>query len=147
MARYNNFFDVKGSPASKGDEDIPYFMTPTDDETPTPHADGNMLEAISAQLNRLSERVCDDIAKHRKSPDSGGFLLYYLTDRNGEPLKSTQMTGIGATKVDIETSAGFSNLLKQCESQSAALRIDEHFYSDDPHPTTIFRVIVDGWDE
>ena len=122
-------------------------MTPNDDETPLPHTDGDMLEAISAQLDRLSERVCDDINKHRNSPDSGGFLLYYLTDRNGEPLKSTQMIEIGATKTDIETSTGFSHLQKQCESQSAALRIDEHFYSDDPQPTTIYRVIVDGWAE
>jgi hypothetical protein len=122
-------------------------MTPKDDETPLPHNDGDMLEAISAQLDRLSERVCDDIDKHRNSPDSGGFLLYYLTDRNGEPLKSTQMIDIAATKTDIETRTGFSNLLKQCESQSAALRIDEHFYSDDPQPTTIYRVIVDGWAE
>lgn len=122
-------------------------MTAKDDETPLPDADGGMLEAISAQLNRLSERVCDDISKHRNSSDSGGFLLYYLTDRQGEPLKSTQMAGVAATKIDIEACAGFSNLLEQCKSQSASMRIDEHFYSDDPQPTTIYRVIVDGWAE
>jgi hypothetical protein len=122
-------------------------MMPPEDEPALPERDGAMLDAISAQLDRLAERVCDDIDKHKGSQDTGGFLLYYLTDQNGEPLKSTQMTAAGSTKTEIELSSGFNNLLSQCESRSAKVRIDEHFYSDDPQVTTIYRVIVDGWDE
>jgi len=40
-------------------------MTPHDEETPRPSPDADMLDAISAQLSRVAERVCDDIEKNR----------------------------------------------------------------------------------
>lgn len=107
--------------------------------------DQKLLTLISDQLGTLADRVQRDIDANAKSRDTSGFLLYYLTDSNGEPLKSTQTDAASIQANDIEMTNGYSFLRDQCDERSAGLRLDQHYYSDDPKPTTIFRIIVDGW--
>lgn len=107
--------------------------------------DQKLLTLISDQLAVLADRVRRDIDANAKSRDTSGFLLYYLTDSNGEPLKSTQTDAASIQANDIEMTSGYSFLRDQCHERSAELRLDQHYYSDDPKPTTIFRIIVDGW--
>ena len=52
------------------------------------------LAAISEQLERLMVRVADDVARYadaKVGPAGGGFVIYYLTDESGEPLKTTTL--------------------------------------------------------
>lgn len=107
--------------------------------------DARMLATISNQFGRMADRVVDDVEATGRTTAANGFLLYYLTDPTGEPLKSLQTRACGITLNDIQSTPGYGTLRDLCESNDARLRIDEHFYSDDPEPTTIYRVIVDGW--
>lgn len=124
------------TPSHSSDED-----TATDADQP----DQKLLTLISDQLSVLADRVQRDIDANAKSRDTSGFLLYYLTDSNGEPLKSTQTEAASIQANDIEMTGGYSFLRDQCHERTAELRLDQHYYSDDPKPTTIFRIIVDGW--
>lgn len=111
-------------------------------------APGRTLSTISDQLERLVTRVADDVARYadaKVGPTGGGFVIYYLTDDSGEPLKTTNAAESGISLDDIQRTAGFAGLRRYCEELSLSLRIDEHFYADDPQPTKIYRVIVDGW--
>ncbi len=107
-----------------------------------------LLQALSDQLLDLRSRVADDVARYADpavGPSGGGFVIYYLTDDNGEPLKDVTALDRGITIQEIENTAGFSKLRQFCEQQSLKVRIDEHFYANDPQPTKVYRVVVDGW--
>ena len=104
-----------------------------------------MLDSVSAQFRRLKRRVGEDIEKYADDPESNGFVIYYLTDQGGEPLKSTQTQAARLALSDLEETDGYADLKATCESLSVELRLDEHFYSDDPATTTIYRVVVHGW--
>jgi hypothetical protein len=111
-------------------------------------APGRTLATISDQLERLVTRVADDVARYadaKVGPTGGGFVIYYLTDDSGEPLKTTNAAESGISLDDIQRTAGFARLRRYCEELSLSLRIDEHFYADEPQPTKIYRVVVDGW--
>ena len=115
---------------------------------PTNDTRGRMLSTISDQLERLMTRVADDVARYadaKVGPSGGGFVIYYLTDESGEPLKTTNAGDQGITLDDIQRTGGFERLRSYCEELSLSLRIDEHYYADDPRPTKIYRVVVDGW--
>jgi len=51
----------------------------------------------------------------------------------------------GISLEDIQRTAGYAHLARYCEELGLSLRIDEHYYADEPRPTKIFRVVVDGW--
>ena len=61
-----------------------------------------MLDSVSAQFRRLKRRVGEDIEKYANDPESNGFVIYYLTDQGGEPLKSTQTQAAGLALSDLE---------------------------------------------
>ena len=106
------------------------------------------LAAISEQLERLMVRVADDVARYadaKVGPAGGGFVIYYLTDESGEPLKTTNAGDHGISLEDIQSTRGFDRLRGYCEELSLSVRIDEHYYADEPLPTKIYRVVVDGW--
>ncbi len=108
----------------------------------------SFLTVISEQLVELVGRVEEDVARYADSevgPAGGGFVIYYLTDENGEPLKDVTAKDLGANLQDILDTRGFQQLQEFCESRSLKVRVDEHFYANDPRPTKIYRVIVDGW--
>ena len=93
-------------------------------------------------------RVADDVARYadaKVGPTGGGFVIYYLTDDSGEPLKTSNAGDQGIALADIHRTGGYSRLRDYCEELSLSLRIDEHFYADEPQPTKIYRVVVDGW--
>lgn len=111
--------------------------------TPSP-----LLQNLSDQLLTLKSRVADDVARYADSsvgPSGGGFVIYYLTDDNGEPLKDLTALDRGISTQEIEQTAGFKKLQQYCDQQSLKVRLDEHFYANDPKPTKIYRVVVDGW--
>ena len=106
------------------------------------------LAAISEQLERFMVRVADDVARYadaKVGPAGGGFVIYYLTDESGEPLKTTNAGDHGISLEDIQSTRGFDRLRGYCEELSLSVRIDEHYYADEPLPTKIYRVVVDGW--
>ncbi|WPZ33621.1 hypothetical protein T8K17_20590 [Thalassobaculum sp. OXR-137] len=108
----------------------------------------SFLETISTQLLDLVARVEDDVARYadaKVGPAGGGFVIYYLTDENGEPLKDVTAADLGTSLSDIVATKGFQQLQDHCEMRDLKVRIDEHFYATDPRPTKIYRVIVDGW--
>ena len=106
------------------------------------------LATISDQLERLAMRVADDVARYAdaKAGSAGaGFVIYYLTDNSGEPLKTTNAGDFGISLDDIQRTGGYAHLSSYCEELSLSLRIDENYYADEPRPTKIYRVVVDGW--
>lgn len=108
----------------------------------------SFLHTVSNQLLELVSRVEDDVARYadsRVGPTGGGFVIYYLTDENGEPLKDITVMDLGASLADIVETRGFQQLQEYCEMRDLKVRIDEHFYASDPRPTKIYRVIIDGW--
>ena len=115
---------------------------------PSDDTRGRTLSTISDQLERLMTRVADDVARYADAkigPTGGGFVIYYLTDDSGEPLKTSNAGDQGITLADIQRTAGYIRLRTYCEELALSLRIDEHFYADEPRPTKIYRVVVDGW--
>jgi hypothetical protein len=57
-------------------------------KTTVAEPDASFLRTISDQLLDLVSRVEDDVARYADSkvgPAGGGFVIYYLTDENGEP--------------------------------------------------------------
>ena len=117
-------------------------------KTTVAEPDASFLHTISTQLLELVSRVEDDVARYadcKVGPAGGGFVIYYLTDENGEPLKDVTASDLGASLSDIVATKGFQQLRDHCEMRDLKVRIDEHFYATDPRPTKIYRVIVDGW--
>lgn len=108
----------------------------------------SFLETVSDQLLELTGRVSEDVATYADTEvgaTGGGFVIYYLTDADGEPLKDTIAADMGVELDDILQTKGFLRLRDFCEARSLKVRIDEHFYANEPRPTKIYRVIVDGW--
>ena len=117
-------------------------------KTTVAEPDASFLHTISTQLADLVSRVEEDVARYADSkvgPTGGGFVIYYLTDENGEPLKDVTASDLGTSLSDIIATKGFRQLRDHCEMRDLKVRIDEHFYATDPRPTKIYRVIVDGW--
>lgn len=110
--------------------------------------DASFLSTISDQLLDLVNRVEEDVARYADTEvgqSGGGFVIYYLSDENGEPLKDVTALDLGSSLKDITETRGFQHLREFCEARDLKVRIDEHFYANDPRPTKIYRVIVDGW--
>lgn len=108
----------------------------------------SFISTLSDQLSGMVSRVEDDVARYADTAvgsAGGGFVIYYLTDENGEPLKDVTASDLGIGLKDIIETKGFQQLRAHCEWQNLKVRIDEHFYANDPRPTKIYRVIVDGW--
>jgi hypothetical protein len=117
-------------------------------KTTVAEPNASFLHAVSDQLLELVNRVEDDVARYadsRVGPAGGGFVIYYLTDENGEPLKDVTAADLGTSLADIVETRGFQQLQEHCEMRNLKVRIDEHFYASDPRPTKIYRVIIDGW--
>lgn len=110
--------------------------------------DPSFLEMVSDQLVALTQRVAEDVTRYADAEvgrNGGGFVIYYLTDSNGEPLKDVTSIDLGAGLSDIVSTRGFAQLREYCEARALKVRIDAHFYANEPKPTKIYRVIVDGW--
>ena len=117
-------------------------------KTTVPPPNASFLHDISDQLLDLTTRIEEDVARYADSevgPRGAGFVIYYLSDQNGEPLKDVTAASSGISLGDILETRGFQQLRDFCEIRSMSVRIDEHFYANDPQPTKIFRIIVDGW--
>src|SRR3546814_15409771 len=85
------------------------------DDLPGPSVDtrGRTLSTISDQLERLMTRVADDVARYadaKVGPTGGGFVIYYLTDESGEPLKTRNAGDHGISLADIERTVGYRDL-------------------------------------
>src|SRR3546814_16011122 len=107
------------------------------DDLPGPSVDtrGRTLSTISDQLERLMTRVADDVARYagaKVGPTGGGFVIYYLTDDSGEPLKTSNAGDHGISLADIESTAGYRHLQTYCADFPLSLRLDEHSYADTP---------------
>lgn len=111
-------------------------------------AKSRLIEHISKQFAEIQLRVDSDVARHaHASPCEAalGFVLYFLKDISGEPLKDVQLAPAGITTEDMEATAGYKALMAHCERLFLKVRLDAHFYSDKPQLTRIYQVIVDGW--
>jgi hypothetical protein len=75
----------------------------------------------------------------------GGFVAYSLKATNGEPLRDLALEDLEITVGNIRETKGYIDLAARCEEMEWRVRIDRQFYSDTPKPSSIFRVIVDGW--
>ncbi|MDA1308373.1 MAG: hypothetical protein O2985_02080 [Proteobacteria bacterium] len=106
------------------------------------------LTWISRQLQDLKMNVVDDVSQNRDDASGtpgGGFVAYSLKAVNGEPLRDTSITDLAITVENIKETDGYIALAIRCEELEWNVRIDPQFYSDAPNPSSIFRVIVDGW--
>ena len=63
----------------------------------------------------------------------------------GEPLKDTALVRFGITMKDMEGVAGFEKLVEACKVRHLTARLEEHFYSQQPVFTRIYKVVIDGW--
>src|SRR3546814_18659693 len=77
------------------------------DDLPGPSVDarGRTLSTISDQLEGLMTRVADDVARYadaKVGPTGGGFVIYYLTDDSGEPLKTSNAGDQGISLAGLE---------------------------------------------
>jgi len=106
------------------------------------------LKWISGQLHALKSQVIADLQSNRDDTSGvpgGGFVAYSLKSTNGEPLRDTTIEALDITLGNIRETSGFMDLSAWCEELEWRVRIDRQFYSDHPSPSSIFRVIVDGW--
>lgn len=106
------------------------------------------LKWISGQLDALKSQVVSDVQSNRDDMSGvpgGGFVAYSLKSTNGEPLRDTTIEALGITIDNIRETSGFMDLAARCEQLEWRVRIDRQFYSEHPSPSSIFRVIVDGW--
>ncbi|EKE76475.1 MULTISPECIES: hypothetical protein [Oceanibaculum] len=116
------------------------------------HQDRNSREAvllhISRQFEDIAKRVSQDVTHHAASspvPAAVGFVLYFLRNSEGEPLKDTTLVRVGITMKEMEETEGFANLVETCKLRHLTARLEEHFYSQQPVFTRIYKVVVDGW--
>ena len=62
-------------------------------------------------------RVADDVARYadaKVGPAGGGFVIYYLTDDSGEPLKTTNAGDQGISLEDLQKTRGYDRLRSYC---------------------------------
>ena len=112
-------------------------------------ARSRLLAAVSRQLTGMVSSVADDVAENRDSESGtpgGGFLAYSLTNDEGALLKSTYTQDQSVGLEDMQSTIGWSTLSSHCERLQLRLRLEEHFYSDEPELTKIYRVVIDGWE-
>jgi len=106
------------------------------------------LNWISGQLHDLKFQVVADVQSNRDDASGvpgGGVVAYSLKSTNGEPLRDTTIEALDITVGNIRETSGFMDLAAWCEELEWRVRINRQFYSDHPTPSSIFRVIVDGW--
>jgi hypothetical protein len=106
------------------------------------------LTWISSQLHALKGHVLEDVTGNKDDASGmpgGGFVAYSLKASNGEPLRDSSIEGMDISIGNIRETTGFMDLAARCEELEWRVRIDRQFYSDHPEPSSIFRVIVDGW--
>jgi hypothetical protein len=106
------------------------------------------LTWISGQLHALTAHVVEDVMGNKDDASGspgGGFVAYSLKATNGEPLRDSSIEDLDITIGNIQDTAGYLDLAGRCEALEWRVRIDRQFYSDHPKPSSIFRVIVDGW--
>lgn len=106
------------------------------------------LKWISNQLHALESQVASDVQSNRDDASGvpgGGFVAYSLKSTNGEPLRDTMIDALDITVGNIRETSGFMGLSARCEALEWRVRIDRQFYSEHPSPSSIFRVIIDGW--
>lgn len=116
------------------------------------HKDRHSREAvllhISRQFEEIAQRVAQDVTHHAASspiPAAVGFVLYFLRNSEGEPLKDTALVRFGITMKEMEETAGFAKLVETCKLRRLTARLEEHFYSQQPVFTRIYKVVIDGW--
>lgn len=106
------------------------------------------LTWISQQFQNLVGNVVPDVSENRDGASGvqgGGFIAYSLQAKNGEPLRNVTIEELEITVDDILKTTGYMALGAHCEALDLRLRLDRHFYSDHPQPSSIFRVVIDGW--
>jgi hypothetical protein len=106
------------------------------------------LTWISGQLHKLKANVLEDVRGNQNDASGtpgDGFVAYSLKAANGEPLHDSAMDELDLTIGNIRETTGFMDLAARCEELEWRVRIDRQFYSDHPKPSSILRVIVDGW--
>ena len=106
------------------------------------------LAWISRQLQDLVNDVVLDVSQNRdgaSGTEGGGFIAYSLQATNREPLRDVTIAELEITVDNIVKTTGYVALAARCESLKLNLRLDRHFYSDHPQPSSIYRVIIDGW--
>lgn len=107
-----------------------------------------VLLHISRQLEDIAKRVAQDVTHHAASssvPAAVGFVLYFLRNAEGEPLKDTTLVRFGITIQEMEATAGFEKLAEACKARHLTARLEEHFYSQQPVFTRTYKVVIDGW--
>lgn len=116
------------------------------------HQDRHSREAvllhISRQFEAIAKRVAQDVTHHAAGnpvPAAVGFVLYFLRNAEGEPLKDTTLLRFGIAMKEMEATAGFGKLLEACKVRHLTARLEEHFYSQQPVFTRIYKVVIDGW--
>lgn len=117
-------------------------------QSTNPMSRDRLLEHVSQQFKAIRTRVSDDVAATATGDEhrANSFVLYSLKDDAGEPLKDSTTRPVGLVRDDLERTDGFRRLKQHCERLYLKVRLDEHFYAEEPEPTKIFRLIVDGWD-
>jgi hypothetical protein len=106
------------------------------------------LTWINRQLQDLKMNVVADVSKNRDDASftlGDGFIAYSLKAVNGEPLRDTSIAYHEITVENNRVTDGHIALAIRCEELEWNVRIDPQFYSDSANPSSIFRVIVDGW--
>lgn len=118
---------------------------PTDTDIPDAP---EILYFVSQQFFKLLSQISKDISRNRDDDISReviGFVGYHLTDQAGEPLKDLKITEAGLSINDLKNTDGFIRLKNYCDGLRYNLRLDAHFYADEPENVRILRVVVDGW--
>ncbi len=108
-----------------------------------------LIAAISRQLTGMVSSVADDVAQNRDAESGvpgGGFLAYSLTNDDGALLKSTHANDHSVSVEDMQSTIGWSTLASHCDRLQLRLRVEEHYYTDEPELTKIYRVVIDGWE-
>ncbi|KZD10291.1 hypothetical protein [Oceanibaculum pacificum] len=112
------------------------------------HSRKALLTLVSRQFDDIAQRVERDIHQHANAspvPAAVGFMLYFLRNADGEPLKDTVLTKHGINRIHMEETEGFRKLRDTCQRKQLGSRLEEHFYTHQPNLTRIYKVVVDGW--
>lgn len=107
-----------------------------------------LLTLVSRQFDDIAERISRDIHQHANGspvPAAVGFMMYFLRNADGEPLKDTIVNRYGVTRAHMEETTGFRKLRDVCQKKQLGTRLEEHFYAHQPNLTRIYKVVVDGW--
>jgi hypothetical protein len=111
---------------------------------------GGRLETltwISGQLGELLAHLESDVSSDKDDASGipGGCVAYSLKATIGEPLLDVAKEALDISMGNLRETAGYVSLAARCEELEWRVRIDKKFYSEHPTPSSIFRVVVDGW--